>query len=346
VTTRSLARSGGLELARPDHDLLLARAARAVRRARRTGEALVGLTIPLRGDHDPSAVVLSSRREDEPWFSLEQPEREGAVLAALGCVRAIDARGPRRFAATAAQWRDLVRDAEADPPDGPPGAGLVAVGGFAFAEHGGAAPHWAGYPPASLHVPEVAIARRGDDTRLTVAALATADDTPDDVVARIHARLATLAQRPLPMLDPEPSARARIASVAPPEHYEAAVARAVEQIRAGAFEKIVLAREVAVHAPRAHDAAAVFDVLRQAFRSCYVFCAGRGDAAFVAASPELLVRRDGLRAQTVALAGSSGPCGRGRCGWPPRRSRRSSASRTSSTWRRRSAPSCASRSRP
>jgi isochorismate synthase len=66
----------------------------------------------------------------------------------------------------------------------------------------------------------------------------------------------------------------------------------------------VLAREVTVHAPAAHDAAATFGVLRAAFGSCYVFCAGRGDSAFVAASPELLVRREGLRASTVALAGS------------------------------------------
>ena len=83
------------------------------------------------------------------------------------------------------------------------------------------------------------------------------------------------------------------------------MARAVEEIRAGDFEKIVLAREVAVHAPADHDAAAVFGVLRAAFESCYVFCAGRGDAAFIAASPELLVRREGLRASTVALAGST-----------------------------------------
>jgi salicylate biosynthesis isochorismate synthase/menaquinone-specific isochorismate synthase len=62
---------------------------------------------------------------------------------------------------------------------------------------------------------------------------------------------------------------------------------------------------VAVHAPDAHDAAAVFGVLRAAFRSCYVFCVGTGEAAFVAASPELLVRREGLRASTVALAGST-----------------------------------------
>jgi salicylate biosynthesis isochorismate synthase/menaquinone-specific isochorismate synthase len=109
----------------------------------------------------------------------------------------------------------------------------------------------------------------------------------------------------LPLLDPDPAERALIASVAPPEHYEAAVAGAVERIRAGAFEKIVLAREVAVHAAAEHDVPAVLDVLRGAFRSCYVFAAGRGDAAFVAASPELLVRREGLRAQTVALAGST-----------------------------------------
>ena len=39
----------------------------------------------------------------------------------------------------------------------------------------------------------------------------------------------------------------------------------------------MLAREVAVHAPTPHDAAAVFGVLRSAFGSCFVFCAGRGD---------------------------------------------------------------------
>ena len=45
-------------------------------------------------------------------------------------------------------------------------------------------------------------------------------------------------------------------------------------------------------------------VLREGFPGCYVFGVGRGDAAFVAASPELLVRREGERASTLALAGS------------------------------------------
>ena len=76
-------------------------------------------------------------------------------------------------------------------------------------------------------------------------------------------------------------------------------------LRAGELEKIVLAREVQVHAPVAHDAAAVFGVLREGVPSCFCFCAGRGEDAFVAASPELLSRREGMRASTLALAGST-----------------------------------------
>jgi salicylate biosynthesis isochorismate synthase/menaquinone-specific isochorismate synthase len=62
---------------------------------------------------------------------------------------------------------------------------------------------------------------------------------------------------------------------------------------------------VQVHAPVAHDPAAVLGVLREAFPSCHVLCVGRGGAAFLAASPELLIRREGMRAGTLALAGST-----------------------------------------
>ncbi len=287
-------------------DELLARCERAIGQARRDGgEVLLGLTVRVNGDVDPSAVAFASRRPGEDWFCFEQPDRAGAALAALGCVRRIDSAGERRFPDVAAQWRRLAGSAVTAVPDGPPGAGLVAVGGFAFSPEGGAAPHWAGFGAADLVVPEVALARRDGDVRLTLAALATPDDVPDQIAQRLLARLAELRRGALPLVDPAPAGRFRIFSVAPPEHYESAVARAVERIRAGDFEKIVLAREVAVSAPEPHDAAAVFGVLRAAFGSCFVFCVGRGDAAFVAASPELLVRREGLRASTVALAGSA-----------------------------------------
>ena len=300
-------RDDPFSLAPPERWALGARATQAVRRARAgAGEALASLTIPLRTPVDPSAVVAAARRPGEPWFCFEQPDRDGAALAGLGAVRELHAAGEDRFARVAAAWRRLAAGAAADPPEGPLGAGLVAVGGFAFAPDGGSSPHWLSFPPAGLVVPEVALARRAGETWLTVTALAAPDDTEDDLVARVQTRLAELSLvHELPLLDPVPAGRVHVASALPPEHYEHAVAQAVERIRGGELEKVVLAREVRVHAPAPHDPAAVLGVLREAFPSCYVYCVGRGSATFLGASPELLVRREGQRASTVALAGST-----------------------------------------
>ncbi len=250
-------------------------------------------------------MAAASRRAGEPWFCLEQPDRDRSALAALGCVAALSASGAGRFGDVARRWADIAADAFADDLDGPPGSGLVALGGFAFAADGGGSARWEGFEPASMIVPEVSLARRGDRVGLTVNVEVAPDDTVDDLRARVAARLGELRAPALPLLDPAPAGQYRVLSPMPPSHYEEAVARAVQRIRAGEFEKIVLARDVEVHAPVDHDPGAVLGLLREAFASCYVFAVGRGDAAFVAASPELLVRREGQRASTVALAGSS-----------------------------------------
>jgi salicylate biosynthesis isochorismate synthase len=293
-----------------DSERLAARLQLAVKRARRSGrETLATISLPLPADVDPSAVVCASRRTGEPWFVFEQPDRGHAALAGLGAAVSLEAAGKERFATVAERWRALSAAAVGDPPEDPDGGGPVAVGGFAFASQGGAAPHWAGFEPASLMVPEVAIVRRergGERTvRLTLAALASPDDMPEELMARLGERLGESQTRALPLLDPAPAGRFLLSSTMPPEHYEAAVARAVELIGAGELEKIVLAREVQVHAPSAYDPAAVFGVLREEFPSCFVFCVGRGETTLIAASPELLVRREGHRVSTLALAGST-----------------------------------------
>ncbi len=254
---------------------------------------------------DPTAVVATSRRAGEPWFCFEQPDRAGSAIAALGCVRVLHAGGRDRFAAVARQWRELSASSLQEGTDGPPGSGLVALGGFSFATDGGQSRRWHGFEPASLIVPELSLARRGRDSWLTVNVAVAPDDTFEGLLDALSARFAALRAEPLALLDPSPTGNYEVVSPMPPSHYEEAVARAVQRIRSGELEKIVLAREVEVHAPRPHDPAAVLGVLREAFGSCYVFAVGRGDATFIAASPELLARREGQRASTVALAGST-----------------------------------------
>jgi isochorismate synthase len=306
MTATGIRGASAFALTAAERKRLRKRLEQAIRRARRGGRdgVLAALTLAVAHDVDPSAVVFMSRRPEDSWLCTEQPQRDRAALAALGSVMSLEARGAARFEQLATRWRSLAAEAFCDPADGA-GAGLIAAGGFAFAPDGGGSPAWKGFAPASLHVPAVALARRGDDVRLTVAALAGPDDLVDELLAEVEQRLAELRSAPLPLLDPDPVGRYEVAATTPPEHYEGAVARAVERIRAGALEKIVLAREVQVHAPAPHDPAAIFAVLREGFPSCFVFCAGRGGSAFLAASPELLIRREGMRASTLALAGST-----------------------------------------
>src|SRR5262249_55622546 len=138
-------------------------------------------------------------------------------------------------------------------------------------------------------------------------ALACPDDLPHALSIRLLRRLGELRPRALPLLDPAPAGRFRVASAMPPEHFEHAVARAVALIGdpSEGLEKIVLAREVDVHAPRAYDPAALFGVLRDEFPACFCLCVGRGASTLIAASPQLLVRREGQRVSTLALAGST-----------------------------------------
>jgi isochorismate synthase len=284
---------------------LHARLDRAARQARGDLPTLVSVSERLPGEHDPSGIVLSSRRPGaEPWFCFEQPDRDGTALAGLGCAYELGAQSEWRFTELDSLWRQLSSRAADDGYEGPAGAGLVAVGGFAFTHEGARSPAWSGFSSASLIVPAVSFARLGAETWITVnVALTKADDT-ETHRRRIADRLDGLRERPLPMLDPAPTGTFHVHSAMPPSHYEEAVTRAVERIRRGELEKVVLAREVEVEAPTDHDPAAVFDVLRGGFPSSYVYAVGRDDATFIGATPELLVRRQGQRASTVALAGS------------------------------------------
>jgi isochorismate synthase len=279
----------------------------AVEQARRQRTpALAGVTVPIDPGLDLSAAVLAAKRTNDRYFCFEQPDRDGFVLSGLGQAAILEASGPERFRHVAAAARELGRGAMTDDLDGAPmGSGPVFVGGFAFADDGGATPEWSSLTPASLVLPEVSLARHRAEARMTVNVVVDRDEAPEALMERVHERVEALRAAPMPLIDPDPVDRARVVSAAPPSHYEHAVERAVEKIRSGALEKVVLAREVRVHAARDHDAGAVLGALREVFPACFCWCVGTPELAFVGASPELLVRRDGARAQSVALAGTT-----------------------------------------
>lgn len=276
-------------------------AERASSRSRRT---LVSATIRVE-DIDPCAGVFASRLASDRWFCWEQPDR-GFALATLGVAHEATSRGEGRFEDVARECLRVGEGAVVEEPVGlPAGAGPVWTGGFAFDPDGASSSPWSSFAPASMVLPELSLCRQEDDVFLTVNTLVSPGDDTAGAVDRVAARVGGLRDDPLPLLDPHPTDRPEIRSVHSPGEFERVVGAAVERIDAGELSKVVLAREVAVGAAAAHDPAAVFGALREQFPSCFCFCRGTPEAAFLGASPELLVRRSGAGASTVALAGSA-----------------------------------------
>jgi salicylate biosynthesis isochorismate synthase/menaquinone-specific isochorismate synthase len=275
----------------------------AAGRGRRT---LVSITAPPVEGVDPCAAVFASRLASDRWFCWEQPDREFA-LAGLGVAHEAASRGEGRFDDVARECLRAGRDAVLDEPPGlPAGAGPVWVGGFAFDPGGGASSTWSSFSPGSMSLPELSLCRSGGETFLTLNAVVGPGD--DDAAARsaaLAARLSGLRADPLPLLDPHPTSRTEIHSARPPGEFERAVGAASDRIGVGEMSKVVLAREVVVAGASAHEPAALFGAMREQFPACFCFCCGTPEAAFIGASPELLVRRSGASVSTVALAGST-----------------------------------------
>ncbi len=283
---------------------LLSRFESALSRAR--DGRLVSATIELDDVADPTAIAAGSRLATERWFCWEQPDR-GFAVAGLGAATEVVSRGTDRFSDLAAGCSRAAHDRVAEEPTGlPAGAGPVWSTGFAFAPEGGGSPLWSSLPPALAVLPEVAIATVEGHSFLTVCAVPGKAGSSDQLLQRIAGRLAALRSAPLTPADPHPSAPSSISGRYPPERYEEIVATAVERIRASEVEKVVLARELTVEAPAAIDPAGKLGALRDLFPSCFCFCFGSPEAAFIGASPELLIRRSGPVAATVALAGTTG----------------------------------------
>jgi isochorismate synthase len=198
------------------------------------------------------------------------------------------------WAAEAAGWRRFVLLDRALRDSAP--AGVQAVLGFSFTPDRPGSPEWAGFPAATVVVPQIAVWQREGRSRLSVAVPAGVN--PAAVLAT-----AAMLRRAAPPEVPEAAEASR--PVLPTGDWVGRVARTVAAIRSGGPAKVVLARARRVLLERAAEPFDVVAALRERCPDCYAYGWRVGGAALVGASPELLVSRWGGRFETRPLAGSA-----------------------------------------
>jgi isochorismate synthase len=277
----------------------LAEAAR--RRARELGRpVLVSVSAPVSPD-DPLALFARGAGATHNRFFWSVPAA-GLAVAGLGAAWDFTAHGPDRFTAAAAAWRELIDSAFIDADPGLPFAGPVAAAGFAFDPQRPPSGLWAGFPPGLLLLPRMVLARQGDSASLTFNGLVG----PATSSVALHLSAARRLRDLLggPWRAARPAEGLPTEEALPASTWRGIVADAVTDLRAGAMEKVVLARELRLRAGHSLDVPAALDSLRRDYPDTFVFAVGRGGRTFLGASPERLVAlRDGL-VSASALAGS------------------------------------------
>ncbi|WP_248759286.1 isochorismate synthase MenF [Pseudarthrobacter sp. SSS035] len=254
------------------------------------------LTVPLDGNATAGGLPQFLVRDDVLCWT-----RREAGLVGFGEIARFTATGPERFLEADIWWRHLVLEADITDSVELPGTGPVAFGSFAFSKKSAHV--------SRLIVPEIVVGVRDgrywltqltvDDGELTevgaLAALAgwlSGGSTSDDVPAEP----AGAVMRPLPSAD---GATLHTGSLSE-EDWMAAVAAGVAEIRTGALEKLVLARDIVATVPSGVNAAQVLRELAVRYRECWTY----GVDGLVGATPEMLIQVEGRTAQARVLAGT------------------------------------------
>ena len=272
--------------------------------ARRGAAVLVSATVRVRRI-DPATLFAAAPPAARTFW-----EASGGALTLVGAGSAADLRGTGedRCGSVAAGWSELLADAVIAPDDSCPVDAPLALGGFAFAPDGAAEGPWQGYGTALLRVPAYLLVAGADACWLSVTTLMGANDDHAARAAELAAGLDALVRGAMAQDADDDDAAAVLEGEDPAHdrsHWLEAVSAVVEDIRADAAEKVVLARAVSSQASRPQGVTAALRRLRERYGdSTTVFAIGQGDATFMGATPERLVKVEGRLVETASVAGT------------------------------------------
>ncbi|MGP3562477.1 isochorismate synthase [Geobacillus sp. BK01] len=221
----------------------------------------------------------------------------GTILVGLGSAYAVETEekgGRFHYVEQERQrWAGQVeRHGEADMPP-------LLFGGFSFDPHRPRTSVWRGFPAGKLIAPVVLLSVRNGRAQLTVTLPAGGGEREIERIGRLLGRVG----------EPAPFSAALPALVADEEEEKerwlAAVREAITSIRAGALDKVVLARARRLRFSGKMDAAFVLTRLREQQPFAYLFAFEQDGRCFIGASPEQLVQKEGEACRSVCLAGSA-----------------------------------------
>jgi menaquinone-specific isochorismate synthase len=220
-------------------------------------------------------VLLEHADARHPLVALRRDDG----IVGIGELVRLEFTGTDRFIDAAAAWRGIAAQAEVIDDVHRAGCGLVAFGTFSFADTSAA--------PSVLVVPRLIIGRRDGVSWVT------------RITLRGESEVEPPAPDPVPIGE-RPRATLAAASLSR-EGFTAVVGSAVQAIRDGRVEKVVIARDAVASIPPDADRRALLSELADRYPDCLTFAVD----GLIGASPETLVSVHAHEASARVLAGST-----------------------------------------
>jgi menaquinone-specific isochorismate synthase len=234
----------------------------------------------------PLRLVARTSQIDEPGSLLELLPREDIVswlrgadgIVGWGTAARLDTSGPSRFVDAVAWWEAIARHAVVRDELRLPGTGLLAICSFGYADDPGT---------SQLVVPSVVVGRRDGVSWITTVSGVGVPPAPH------------LVDLPRVPIAPTPNAIFSDGAMSGTD-WTRVVARAVDRIRGGDIEKVVLAHDLIAELDGPLDVRGPLAQLSARYPACWTFHID----GFFGATPELLVRRERGLVTSRVLAGT------------------------------------------
>ncbi len=228
---------------------------------------------------------------------------DGPSFVGWGAATTLSADGRNRLTQLQASADRLFSHIDAD--DAPSATRPRLVGGLSFHDAHRPEPPWIGFDSARFVLPQLQLTWTDDGAWLTANAVgpddpAAVDDRVEDALAEIEDATPSGG-----IADPPGVAsRERCPSR---ERWREQVRAAIDRIKGGDLQKVVLAQSLSVELERELSLPDVIARLDVSYPDCQRFLVQPGDGpVFFGATPERLVSVAGRTVETVALAGSTG----------------------------------------
>ncbi|MDH3200897.1 MAG: isochorismate synthase [Myxococcales bacterium] len=174
-------------------------------------------------------------------------------------------------------------------------------GGASFAPGAAKEPPWESFGDGFLILPTWTY--HVDERAWLSLAIGGSQEADADELLDVFDAIWDSLERPLGVI-PSPVSARRL-DQADRDGWSQQVEEIRDEILAGAFRKIVAARHCVVELETGAGSLDVLERLEERFPGCTRFAFWRGDAAFLGATPELLIARRGAAVRSEALAGST-----------------------------------------